>query len=125
MIRTNNKVCANGFRLCAHSVGQAHEILYKAQMLNALDTQFQLAEDGQILFQSSVNNPLPGEPVARLEKGEDILAPKITLGEKLFASSSDMCANAQMITKSPFCTRRAAAPLTKMSPLPRFSASMV
>ena len=50
-------------------------------MLNAQETQFTLGEDGQIFYQPLAGNPLPGEPIARLEKGETILKPKIALGE--------------------------------------------
>lgn len=48
-------------------------------MLSAQPEQFTLTDDGQILFQEKLGNPLPGEPVARLEKGEDALAPAISL----------------------------------------------
>jgi ATP-dependent RNA helicase SUPV3L1/SUV3 len=50
-------------------------------MLNAADTHFTLAEDGQIFYQALPNNPLPGVPIARLVKGEDVLAPKVAVGE--------------------------------------------
>ncbi len=50
-------------------------------MLNAADTHFTLAEDGQIFYQALPNNPLPGVAIARLVKGEDVLAPKVVVGE--------------------------------------------
>ncbi len=46
-------------------------------MLKAQDTQFSLAEDGHIHFQPKVGNPLPGEAVAVLTKGEEVLIPKV------------------------------------------------
>ncbi|MBL4805546.1 MAG: hypothetical protein JKY71_11865 [Alphaproteobacteria bacterium] len=48
-------------------------------MLNAQDTQFSLAEDGHIHFQQKVGNPLPGEAVAVLSRGDEVLTPKVTV----------------------------------------------
>ena len=48
-------------------------------MLSAQDTQFTLAEDGHISYQEQASNPLPGEPVAILTRGEDILKPKVVI----------------------------------------------
>lgn len=44
-------------------------------MLNSKPEQFKLAEDGQILWQKQAGNPMPGEPVGRVVKGEHILKP--------------------------------------------------
>ncbi|MCB9995195.1 MAG: hypothetical protein H6869_02005 [Rhodospirillales bacterium] len=44
-------------------------------MLNAKPTQFKLTDEGVILFQPDATNPLPGQPVARIRKGEAILRP--------------------------------------------------
>lgn len=41
--------------------------------------QFRLQENGEICFQENPTNPLPGEPLARLKKGEDILKPGFIL----------------------------------------------
>ena len=48
-------------------------------MLDAEDIQFRLAEDGQISFQKQASNPLPGEPIAMLAKGDEILKPKVVM----------------------------------------------
>ena len=45
-------------------------------MLTAALTQFRLGEDGIIRFQPHPTNPLPGEAIARVLKGEKILEPK-------------------------------------------------
>lgn len=50
-------------------------------MLNAKATQFSLSPEGFILWQSKPENPLPGEPVARLVKGEHVLKPGIEIIE--------------------------------------------
>lgn len=50
-------------------------------MLNAQDTQFRLAEDGQISYQAQASNPLPGEAIAMLAKGDDVLKPKVVMLE--------------------------------------------
>jgi ATP-dependent RNA helicase SUPV3L1/SUV3 len=47
-------------------------------ILQAQDTQFRLAESGSISYQEQASNPLPGIEIAKLEKGDNILAPKIT-----------------------------------------------
>ncbi len=44
-------------------------------MLNAKANQFSLSPEGMILWQSKPENPLPGEPVARVVKGEHALRP--------------------------------------------------
>ena len=48
-------------------------------MLDAEDIQFRLAEDGQISYQKQASNPLPGEPIAMLAKGDEILKPKVVM----------------------------------------------
>lgn len=48
-----------------------------ASILDMKDTQFRLAEDGSISFQAVESNPLPGEVVAQLVKGESVLKPAI------------------------------------------------
>lgn len=45
-------------------------------MLTAALTQFRLGEDGIIRFQPHPTNPLPGEAIARVLKGDKILEPK-------------------------------------------------
>lgn len=58
-------------------------------MLDALDTQYRLAEDGQVSYQPQASNPLPGEPVAMVVKGEDILKPKVVLLEADILKNQD------------------------------------
>lgn len=48
-------------------------------ILNSLDKQLSLAEDGQISWQKDLTNPLPGEPVAIIVKGEGLLKPSCKL----------------------------------------------
>ncbi|MEZ5919464.1 MAG: hypothetical protein R3D66_06055 [Alphaproteobacteria bacterium] len=44
-------------------------------MQEAEDKQFTLKEDGRIYYQVMASNPLPGEPVGTIRKGEGILRP--------------------------------------------------
>lgn len=48
-------------------------------MLSASPEQFKINDEGQILYQAKVGNPLPGEPVAHLRKGASVLEPVIEL----------------------------------------------
>ena len=48
-----------------------------ASILDVKDTQFRLAEDGSISYQAVESNPLPGEVIAQLVKGETPLKPAI------------------------------------------------
>ena len=48
-------------------------------MLTAEPKQFKLADDGQITYQADATNPLPGQPAARIRKGEALLKPEIDL----------------------------------------------
>ncbi len=50
-------------------------------ILNSIDKQLQLAEDGQISWQKDLTNPMPGEPVAMIKKGEGLLSPSCSLIE--------------------------------------------
>jgi ATP-dependent RNA helicase SUPV3L1/SUV3 len=45
------------------------------------DKQFRLNDAGEVLFQPDPTNPLPGQPVATLKKGEGLLAPAIVLND--------------------------------------------
>lgn len=49
--------------------------------LEAQTKQFTLKDDGQIYFQPDSTNPLPGEPLARVQKGEGLLQPSVVLIE--------------------------------------------
>ncbi len=48
-------------------------------MNDATDTQFRILDDGTILYQADATNPLPGAPVARVTKGDAMLAPAVLL----------------------------------------------
>jgi len=50
-------------------------------MLNADAKQFRLMEDGQIFYQPIASNPMPGEAVARVRKGQSALSPEIDVLE--------------------------------------------
>ena len=45
------------------------------------DKQFRLNDAGEVLFQPDPTNPLPGQPVATLKKGEGLLAPVVVLND--------------------------------------------
>ncbi|MES2728562.1 MAG: hypothetical protein V4621_00490 [Pseudomonadota bacterium] len=48
-------------------------------LIDATDKQFRILDDATILFQADPSNPLPGNPVARLVKGDALLAPTVLL----------------------------------------------
>lgn len=48
-------------------------------ILNSIDKQLRLTEDGQITWQKDLTNPMPGEPVARIKKGDTVLSPDCEL----------------------------------------------
>ena len=58
-------------------------------MLNAQDTQFTLAEDGHIHFQPKVGNPVPGEAVAMLTRGDSVLSPNVTVLQNELTTGQD------------------------------------
>lgn len=51
-------------------------------MLNAKPEQFKLNDEGQILYQEKLGNPLPGVAVATLRKGESVLQPALEMIER-------------------------------------------
>ena len=48
-------------------------------MLHSKSSQFSLSPEGKILWQEKLNNPLPGQEVAQLVKGDHVMMPKIDL----------------------------------------------
>ena len=48
-------------------------------LLSALDTQLKLAEDGTITWQKDLTNPMAGDAVAKIIKGEGVLFPSCEL----------------------------------------------
>ncbi len=47
-----------------------------AMVLKAEDKQFKLSDDGHILWQVDATNPLPGEPIGKIRKGDLLLKPR-------------------------------------------------
>jgi ATP-dependent RNA helicase SUPV3L1/SUV3 len=58
-------------------------------MLNAQASQFKLSDEGRILYQPHPTNPLPGEPIARLRKGQTALAPEIEVEDTDLLNGQD------------------------------------
>ena len=54
--------------------------------------QFTLKEDGQIYFQPDSTNPLPGEPLAIVKKGESLLQPVVSIIEGRDIGAEDAAA---------------------------------
>jgi ATP-dependent RNA helicase SUPV3L1/SUV3 len=48
-------------------------------ILNSIDKQFALSDDGHITWQKDLTNPMPGEAVATIQKGTSVLEPKAAL----------------------------------------------
>lgn len=51
-------------------------------MLESKDTQFSLSNTGEILWQEKINNPVPGVPVGKLQKGQHPLSPQVVLVDR-------------------------------------------
>ncbi|GJL85209.1 MAG: hypothetical protein DHS20C02_09840 [Micavibrio sp.] len=58
-------------------------------MLSSQPTQFSLADDGQILWQSDASNPIAGAPIAAVSKGDGILSPGVALLESDLIKEQD------------------------------------
>lgn len=58
-------------------------------ILNSLDKQFALSENGQITWQKDLTNPMPGEVIAEVIKGESVLQPSCSLVEASPAIASE------------------------------------
>lgn len=58
-------------------------------ILNAKNTQFRLQENGEICYQAVESNPLPGQKIAVLKKGNDIYVPDITLSDTDLLQDAD------------------------------------
>ncbi len=58
-------------------------------MLESKISQFSFSNEGQILWQEKLNNPLPGIAVATLEKGEHVLKPIIKVIENELTAKHD------------------------------------
>lgn len=66
-------------------------------ILNSIDTQFALSETGEISWQKDLTNPMPGEVVANIQKGNDILAPQCAVIENDITSNEDQTTLKQFI----------------------------
>ena len=58
-------------------------------ILNSLDKQLVLAENGQITWQKDLTNPMPGEVVAEIKKGEAALSPACSLVDSPVTEGED------------------------------------
>ncbi len=58
-------------------------------LLRSDDKHFTLSPEGQIFWQADASNPLPGEPVGRVVKGESILAPKVDVQDSTLFEGQD------------------------------------
>jgi len=50
-------------------------------VLTSEDKQFRLDDEGRIHWQTDPTNPLPGQPIARIQKGSDIYKPAVIIPE--------------------------------------------
>ncbi|MAM34332.1 MAG: helicase [Micavibrio sp.] len=58
-------------------------------LLKAENSQFSLDDDGQIYYQPLLNNPMKGDVVAKITKGNDLLEPNVTLTESGMIADED------------------------------------
>lgn len=58
-------------------------------IINSMDKQLKLAEDGQITWQKDLTNPMPGVVVAKIMKGDSVLAPSAALIESAVLEGQD------------------------------------
>jgi len=61
-------------------------------ILKSEDKQFKLADDGKILWQQDATNPLPGEPVGRIKKGDLLLKPRADVTDSNLLDGQDKTA---------------------------------
>jgi ATP-dependent RNA helicase SUPV3L1/SUV3 len=72
--------------------GDAPYGILDTMILTALPKQFSLKDEGVIFFQPDATNPLPGQPIARVEKGETLLQPRVVLLESAALGTEDSAA---------------------------------
>lgn len=76
------------------------ELERRVQMiLTAQPKQFSLKDDGQIYFQKDASNPLPGEPLAALRKGNTLLQPELDLINSDLLEGQDRTAVTDHVTQ--------------------------
>jgi len=66
-------------------------------MLNTEAKQFKLMENGEICFQPNPTNPLPGDVIAHIRKGQDIYHPDIALLDSVLSADIDRAAAADHV----------------------------
>lgn len=59
-------------------------------ILNSIDKQFRLAENGDILWQKDLTNPMPGVVVAVIEMGAEKLSPTCRVLENEYTVGQDL-----------------------------------
>lgn len=77
-----DKVVSRESRKIIYTVARhllAPEIERRLHMLETGSGRFTLQDDGRIFWQEDATNPLPGDAVARLQKGDALLEPKISI----------------------------------------------
>ena len=72
--------------------GDAPYGILDTMILTALPKQFSLKDEGVIFFQPDATNPLPGQALARVEKGETLLQPRVVLLESAALGTDDSAA---------------------------------
>ncbi len=60
-----------------------------SMILKSEDKQFKLADDGKILWQADATNPLSGEPVGRIKKGDLLLKPRADVTDSNLLDGQD------------------------------------
>lgn len=66
-------------------------------ILSANSKQFTLRDDGQIYYQPDSTNPLPGEPLACVSKGETLLQPVVSLLDGRDTGAEDRAAVTEFV----------------------------
>lgn len=66
-------------------------------ILSANSKQFTLRDDGQIYYQPDSTNPLPGEPLARVSKGDSLLQPVVALLDGCDTGAEDRAAVTEFV----------------------------
>ena len=60
-----------------------------AMVLKSEDKQFKLADDGQILWQADATNPMPGQPIGAVKKGDQLLKPRAEMIDSNLVDGAD------------------------------------
>jgi ATP-dependent RNA helicase SUPV3L1/SUV3 len=60
-----------------------------AMVLKSEDKQFKLADDGRILWQADATNPMPGQPIGAVKKGDQLLKPRAEMIDSNLVDGAD------------------------------------